>query len=1061
MTGAQGQHGTANDDINNTARILLEVSRLVNSSLDPDEVLQRILKSVDMVLPFDYAVIQILQGDVLFMRSSIGFQNPEGLKDVLLPLETSPINREVIETGLPLIIADVRKESRWQQYADIPEYDAVRSWMGVPLSTGGRRIGILELGSNQLDVYQTAHVFFAAAFASHVSIAYENARLYAETRKRLQELAALNKISAATNQQLELPELCCLIGETIREIFNCEVLYLAILDDDRETIHTPYFYIEGANKPILPFKIGEGLTSRVLESGRMLLVDHDSENELVRLGGILRASRIPKTWLGLPLKAGNELLGVLSAQNFDHYYYFSEDDIELLTTIAATASSAIQNVRLYKETRRREQEASALAEIGREVSASLNPETVLERIVDLAHPLLSSDTSAVFVGDQTTNMLVAVSVSGHGHRISRGNRIASGVGLIGRAYIEGCVNVDNGGHVFGQQGTEKLMTIPLMAKNRILGVLASWRSPEEAPFTRRDIQFAENIARQTSVALHNARLYQAAEKSRQEAEVANKLKSQFLANMSHELRTPLNSIINFAFLIRQEMTSEQFDGQFDMLSRIEESGRHLLSLINDVLDLAKIEAGRMDLYLEDFAIDELIKGVMLTAQGLIKDKPIELQVVLPAQLPAVRADRTRLRQVLLNLVSNAAKFTERGSITVRAQPKAGFIEVHIIDTGIGMRQAEIPHAFDEFVQLDGGPARLSGGTGLGLPISRRFVEMQGGKLNARSSPGQGSDFSFTIPLAKPSESVTAGAAAPAVEAAAGAAPLATEAAKAALASAPLADEPAPATPARSAPVKILIIDDDETASRTIALQLHKKWQVSQLNDPRQVLSTIRRQRPDVLVLDVMMPNMDGWEVLKAVKGNPETASIPVIMCSVLHEKNLALSLNADDFLIKPVDREELLQVIAQKAPQGGRVLAVDDDNDALAILDRILHSEHYDIKITQSGPAGLAAARANKPDLIILDLMMPGMDGFTVLDTIRHDPELTGTPIIIISAKDLSHEDFLRLQDGLTRYLQKGSFTEQDLNHAIKRIRGRSGQPVQPANGDTRAVTPPSDGDTP
>lgn len=1000
----------ASAEINNTARILLEVSRLVNSSLDPDEVLQRILNSVDLVLPFDYAVIQILQGDRLYAKTCAGFKHPEQIHTVLLPLAQCPINQEIIETGLPLIIADVKNDKRWLRFDHIQEYKRARSWMGVPLSANGKVIGILELGCNAPAIYQSSHVFFAAAFASHVSIAYENARLYSETRKRMQELAALNKVSAASNHHLGLEELCRLIGETIKSLFSNDIVFIALLDEDKETINTPFFWLEDHTIEVAPFKLGEGLSSIVLQQGKPLLIDHGTEETLTKLGGLRQTKQIPKTWLGLPLLSGKETIGVLSVQSFAHYHYFSNDDISLLTTIAASASSAIQNVRLYKETKRREQEASALAEIGREVSQTLNPETVIKRIVDLAHPLLSKETSAVFVADTASKSLVAVSVAGNTSQVRPGSTVATGVGIIGKTAIEGRVNVDNGLGSFGQTGTEKLMAIPLMANNRILGVLACWRSAAEPAFNRRDIQFADNIARQTSVALRNAQLYQAAEKSRLDAEMANKLKSQFLANMSHELRTPLNSIINFAYLISQEMEHEHFEGELDMLNRIEDSGRHLLSLINDILDLAKIESGRMELCLEELSVSDVVSSVISTIQSLIRDKDIRLLTEIDPGLPTVTADRTRLRQVLLNLVSNSVKFTERGSIRLLAYQEAHFIRVHVIDTGIGIRQEDIARAFDEFVQLDGGSTRLSGGTGLGLPISRRFVEMQGGSMLARSTPGEGSDFSFTVPISRHK------AASPAI----------------------VAGQNCPDNPGSSGVTKILIIGDDEDSAKVLASQLRRKWDVIQLKDPRMVLDSVRQQKPDAILLDVMMPYIDGWELLKIIKSHPETASLPVIMCSVLHEKNLAMTLQAEDFLVKPVGRDELLQAVANVVPAGGLVLAVDDDHNALDIVDRVLRGEHYEIVSITSSQEGLKNAVQNRPDVILLDIGRRAADGFGVLDALSRHPELSKIPIVAVGSQDLSANELLKLQELKASFLRKGSFTPTELDRILKKAKNRS-----------------------
>jgi signal transduction histidine kinase len=264
----------------------------------------------------------------------------------------------------------------------------------------------------------------------------------------------------------------------------------------------------------------------------------------------------------------------------------------------------------------------------------------------------------------------------------------------------------------------------------------------------------QTLADQIAVAIQNAALFQSAQEARAEAEEANRLKTQFLTSMSHELRTPLNAVINFAYLLSAGLEGPLTEAQVDMLNRIGEAGRHLLELINNILDLAKIESGRIDLLLEDVKLGELITSVMSTAAGLVRDKQIRLHYEAPDDLPLVRGDRGRIRQILLNLVANAAKFTERGHILVRATATTQAVIVSVEDTGIGMTPEEIPQAFTEFVQVEGGLARRVGGTGLGLPISKQFVEMHGGVMWVESQPGAGSTFYFTLPIAPTADDLT-------------------------------------------------------------------------------------------------------------------------------------------------------------------------------------------------------------------------------------------------------------------------------------------------------------------
>ncbi len=1010
MTDKRPQAAKPFEEIDQTARILLEVSRIVNSTLDAGCVLQRILESVGHVLPFDSAIIFILKNNELCVKTSQGFADSASVNALRLPVDRFLLMKEVLDTGLPVVVRDVRRDTRWRQENLAKETASIKSWMGLPISDGDKVIGILSLDSGEVDRYDSRHVFLAAAFAAQVSMAYKNASLYETANNRLRELSAVTEVTTAINSHLELEKLYEVVGETIRNVFRTDVIYLAILEEDGETISTPYYNVKGTREIYPPFKFGQGLTSIVLKECRHLLIDHDSETRSKTPSAIVHAYGPSKSWLGVPLMSGDKAIGVLSIQDFDHEYFFSENDVRLLSIIAASVSAAIQNARLYKETERREQEANALAEIGREVSMSLDLRTVVNRIVELAHPLLSNHTSAVFIEDKDSAIFRAVSATGKNASVVMANSFNPDSRIISKVIASEKPWIENASIDSAQNGV-RLLAVPFMAKNTVLGVLAVWRGAEEKPFTERDLQFARSIAGQTGFALHNAQLYESVEAARKEAQNANMLKTQFLANMSHELRTPLNSIINFSYLLQQETPGEQFEGQTDMLCRIEDSGRQLLTLINDVLDLAKIESGRMELYFEEVFPHELIKSVLSTSAALLHGKPLVIHADIPQALPPVRADRTRFRQILLNLLSNAIKFTPEGSVTVSAALEGSFVRFTVEDTGIGMKEEDIPKAFMEFVQLDGSLARQSGGTGLGLPISRRFVEMQGGSIDARSKPGKGSRFSFTLPVFRGMAAAAKGSSA--------------------------TGHAVRESPSEHAGknLQVLMIDDDESSCRALNSQLNMGWKVKQVSDPLKVLEFVRSEKPDAIVLDVMMPHLDGWEILKQIKADPGIAPIPVIMCSVLHERNLALSLDAHEFLVKPVSREELRGTVEKIAPHGGTILAVDDDENALEIISKVLAGDHYVIRCATSGASGLAAAREMKPDVIFLDVVMPEMDGFAVLDSLRGDEALSDIPVIIITSQELNVENRGKIRAGAAEYLQKGSFTADDLMYIVRKTR--------------------------
>ncbi len=487
------------------------------------------------------------------------------------------------------------------------------------------------------------------------------------------------------------------------------------------------------------------------------------------IGGRSIPGREALSWLGVPILSGNRALGVLCVQSYDRENAFSEDDVRLLTTIASTVGAGMRNARLYEEARRKAEEASALADAGREITESLEPDVVLRRIAMRANFLLSRDSSAVFLLESDRGLRAVVAVGRQAAEL-QGFRVPPGEGIVSRVVAsgEGLVVNDTSGvpEAVGVPGTpdepgERLIAAPLILAGRVTGVMAVWRGAAESAFVPDDLTFLSALARQAAVAIENAglhrrakdeairaaALYEEASAARAEAEEANRIKSRFLANMTHELRTPLNSIINLAYLI-QEGEEEAPPGIREGAARIEGAGRHLLGLINDVLDMAKVEAGRMDLRLEASDFRSVAASVLSTVSGLPIAPGVELRDEVPERLPPVLADRVRLKQVLVNLLANAVKFTASGHVALRARAAGGELLVEVEDTGIGMEESELPKAFSEFVQLDDDMDRRAGGSGLGLPLARRLVELQGGRLWAETRKGEGSVFRFTLALAE-------------------------------------------------------------------------------------------------------------------------------------------------------------------------------------------------------------------------------------------------------------------------------------------------------------------------
>ena len=665
-----------------------------------------------------------------------------------------------------------------------------------------------------------------------------------------------------------------------------------------------------------------------------------------------------------PLLIGTRLVGALASVHSDPERVFGLQDLRLLQLFAPQAAIAIENARLFDSSQRYY-----------EALVRNNPVAIVT--VDLADAITSCNPAfeqlfgyaeQEVVGRILDELLTTAETREEARAYTRQTVVGGRAAGTGRRRCKD-----------GRMVDVELISIPVLVAGERVGLMAMYHDVTELLKTRR------------------------------EAEAANAAKSQFLANMSHELRTPLNAIIGYSEMMEEE-ASEQGHAQYvPDLQKVRAAGRHLLALINDVLDLSKIEAGKMELHLESFDLASAIDAVASTVAPLIEKNGNTLRLDLAADLGVIRADVTRVRQVLFNLLSNASKFTQRGTITLAARRERGAdgerIRCTVQDTGIGMTPTQLDRLFQAFAQADAATSSKYGGTGLGLAISRMFCEVMGGSISVASTAGEGTTFTVLLPVTVRD-------------------PLAAIA------------PPTDVLSAEHAGTVLVIDDDPEARAITRRVLAREGYRVAEAADGESGLRLARELHPDLITLDVLMPGMDGWAVLAELKEDVALAAIPVILQTITEDRNMGFALGASEYLTKPIERKQLAALVKRyvPSPSSGSVLVVEDDAPTRALLVRALSGAGWTVVEAANGRLALEAIAESTPNLVLLDLMMPEMDGFEFLDVLRREESRRSIPVVVITAKSLTEHDRRRLNGDVARVVQKHSLDAEALLAEVRSV---------------------------
>ena len=876
-----------------------------------------------------------------------------------------------------------------------------------------------------------------------------NAEITAETERLADELAEVREQLAATSEVLAV------IGRSASDL---EGVLETVLESARKLCGADAGQVFLVDRDRYRFAYGSGMTAEYQEFIAHTPVLLDRGTLVGRIGLDRRAAQITdvladpdyawtdeqrvagfRTIMGVPMLLDGEVVGVLSVSR-TQVHPFSDRAVEVLTVFAAQAALAVRTVDLVRtlesrtdELDRKVTQLEALGAVGQAESFSLNLTEVLNTIITQAVQLSGTDGGSIYEFDEDAREFHLSAVFGTSPETFdalRRTRIGLDDTFLGQAAALGrpLELPDLGGvlpdpylSVLAEGGWRSLVAVPMLREGRIVGAMVVRRhAPGYVPQEICDL--LETFAGQSALALINAKLYRQLERQSAALEVASQHKSEFLASMSHELRTPLNAIIGFSEVLLERMFGELNERQDDYLRDIWSSGKHLLELLNDILDLSKIEAGQMVLNRSQFAVRESLEYCLSMVRERALKQRISLSLEVDPQVGVLDADRLRFRQVVLNMLSNAVKFTpEGGRVGVRASIRGQDLVVEVTDTGPGVPAEDRQRIFDAFQQGARHPEQTEG-TGLGLTLSKRILELHGGRIWVESEAGQGSTFGIALPVGSSEPALTS---VPQVSHGSG---LPTE----------VAPGPRPT---------VVVVEDDRRSFDLLRVYLEEAGaRVVSARDGEEGLDTVRRLSPAGVVLDILLPGIDGWEVLAQLKADPATAAIPVVVVSMLDERGHGFALGAAEYLVKPIGKDQLLAALYRTAAIPERphtVVAIDDDPLAIELVRASLEPEGWTVLGAATGQEGLALIRERQPSAVLLDLLMPGMDGFEVVEALRADPDTKSVPVVILTSKSMTQQDKERLQGRITYVARK---TEFDLSGLASLLRWASTSRQSPAS---------------
>ncbi|MEO7801312.1 MAG: GAF domain-containing protein, partial [Ginsengibacter sp.] len=908
-------------------------------------------------------------------------------------LDSRPVNklRELLINYKQTIYIETEASARDEfGITAIADTKMPKSLMFVPLLAGNNIKGYVSIQNiDKENAFTTSDIRLLETLSNSMSVALENARLFDETNRLLKEteqrtaeLAVINSVQEGLVKEFQSQGIYQLVGEKLCELFDTQTVLIRTFDQETG-LETWRYAIEKGQRQYSDPRPLIWANKQLIATHKPILINENYLDTAKKFGGTgVSMGQAPKSAVFVPMIVGDIVRGSVSLQNVDKEFAFSEADVKLLTTLTNSMGVALENARLFDETSRlldeskqRANELLTVNNISQALASQLNIDEIIKLVGNQMKDLFKANIVYLALLDKNTRLIHFPYQFGDEMPPQKlGEGLTSKILQTGEALL---INKDVGATT-EELGVSRMglpaasyLGVPIPADNEIIGVLSVQSTQAENQFTENNQRLLSTIAASVGVALNKAQLFedvtsakQQAEEASKIAEKANEAKSAFLSTVSHELRTPLTSVLGFTKIIRKRLEEKIFPSldrsdvkTEKVINQISENlnvviseGERLTHLINDVLDLAKIEAGKMEWTMENVTISEVAGRAISATTSLFDQKNLKLEKDIQSDLPSITGDRDKLIQVIINLLSNAIKFTDKGTVGCKIFKESDEVIVQISDTGIGIAPEDFAAVFEQFKQVGGDTLTdKPKGTGLGLPICKEIVEHHGGRIWLESAAGKGSTFSFALPLipthAQPIHLNQL-----------------LKQLKEQMAQSKIRLDGKIAT--------ILVVDDDDSIRSLLNQELSEAgYLIEQASNGKDALEKVRNNKPDLIILDVMMPEMNGFDVAAVLKNDPQTMDIPIIILSIVQDKARGYRIGVDRYLTKPIDTAQLFSEVGTLLEQGKskkKVMVVDEDIAAVRTLTHVLETKGYNV-VESDGEGLLKNAITNQPDIIILN----------------------------------------------------------------------------------------------